>query len=84
LATSTAPSKAVSRQDHCELLSAVAGGQIGRTPARRAESRRHPPQTVVARLMAVAVVESLEMIDIERISDTGAFRARRAATSVSR
>ena len=51
------------RQDHGELLAAVARGQIAALD-RLGQHLRHQTQHLIADLMAVGVVELLEMIDV--------------------
>lgn len=53
------------RQDQRKFLAAIAAGEIERTPGMPADDGGDRPQAFVAALMAVPVVEQLEMIDVD-------------------
>ena len=52
------------RQQHDELLAAIACRQVAGTLAMRHEHRRHLAQALVTERMAIAVVDALEVIDV--------------------
>ncbi|MNG18073.1 hypothetical protein D3C84_1021030 [compost metagenome] len=53
------------RQDHRKLLATVARDQVGRPPHVAAQHLGHRAQGLVTGLMAMAVVEGLEVIGID-------------------
>ena len=63
-AARSAPSRSVSGQDHHELVAAPAG-QLVAAAQRAREPPRHLLQHPVARLVAVGVVDALEVVDVD-------------------
>jgi hypothetical protein len=53
-------------QDDGELFPTVAGGEVGRAPCEFLQPAAERLQAIVARLVAVRVVEALEMIDVDQ------------------
>ena len=65
------------REEHRELLAAVAGGKVDLADG-RAEDVRERPQNVVAGLVTVTVVHLLEVVEVgqdQRQASTEALRA---------
>ena len=79
---------ALAREDHGELLAAVAGGEAGRRLADAADDAGDIAQHLVAGLVAPGVVEALEMVDVDdgqgqrlaRLASASA-QARRSSSS---
>ena len=71
------------RQQHDELLAAVARDPVGR-PQRLADDRGERLQRLVAGAVAELVVETLEIVDVEQADRPAAGRSARAARARSR